>query len=413
MAPKAGKAKTWLIFICIHVALSGTLLTIFFHRKTPPGVQELIPNLPTRVEDIENRSIHSASQQSRFQSSFEDFTNSFTQSLLKSNQYALRFSQNPFCSTAIIILIFLYRPPSQPGIQPKDDNTITLYPGAPSEGSLSPPAQVVRHQLVVTDNNAGMQNGQGTNQLQLPQKPTPPMGLPKPVPAQAKVPPLPVQPKTIPGKVAVCPNCGGYSVHIDRCQMCKKVIKEGAKIMPDPDYKPPITSSSSSLDDSKKPPQDLRNIRIQPKVGRRKTNNDEPEMISLSSDEEDANEDDNEAENGESRTSSNENTSSSVNDSGDKSEASKTEDGKSFSHESKFSRKITDLKINLAQKFRQEMKNQQEYFQDFLFHQDFYQDSNQEFDQDFYQDFNQDFYQELKQKLINQALKNSRKKHSM
>jgi len=139
------------------------------------------------------------------------------------------------------------RPPSQPGIQPMDDNTITLYPGAPSEGSLSPPAQVVRHQLVVTDNNAGMQNGQGTNQLQLPQNPTPPMGLPKLVPAQAKVPPLPVQPKTIPGKIAVCPNCGLYSVHIDRCQGCKKVIREGAKIMPDPDYKPPIISSSSSF----------------------------------------------------------------------------------------------------------------------------------------------------------------------
>merc|ERR1739836_303169 len=89
-----------------------------------------------------------------------------------------------------------------------------------------------------------MQNGQGTNQLQLTQKPTPPMGLPKPVPFQLK---------TIPGKVAVCPNCGLYNVHINRCIMCKKVIREGAKIIPDPDYKLPITSSSSSLDDSKKP----------------------------------------------------------------------------------------------------------------------------------------------------------------
>ncbi len=221
------------------------------------------------------------------------------------------------------------RPPSQPGMQPKDDNTITVYP-APSEGSLSPPAQLVRHNLVVTDNNvhAGQNGMSSTNQLQLPQKPTPPMGsLPKPVPAQAKVPPLPVQPKIIPGKVAVCPNCGGYSVHIDRCTNCKKIIKEGAKIMPDPDYKPP-PSSGSSLDDSKKAPQDLRNIRIQPKP-RRKTNNDEPEIVALSSDEEEANEDDNEAENAELRTSNNENTTSSANESGDKSEVSKTEDGKS------------------------------------------------------------------------------------
>ena len=97
--------------------------------------------------------------------------------------------------------------------------------------------------------------------------------------------------------------------------------------MPDPDYKPP-PSSGSSLDDSKKAPQDLRNIRIQPKP-RRKTNNDEPEIVALSSDEEEANEDDNEAENAELRTSNNENTTSSANESGDKSEVSKTEDGKS------------------------------------------------------------------------------------
>ena len=63
-----------------------------------------------------------------------------------------------------------------------------------------------------------------------------------------------------------------------------------------PFYKPPITSSRSSLDDSKKPPQDLRNIRIQPKAEKRKTNNDEPEIVVLSSEEEDAKEDDNEAD---------------------------------------------------------------------------------------------------------------------
>ena len=227
------------------------------------------------------------------------------------------------------------RPPSQPGALAKNpEETITVYSAPPEGGDHSPPAQVVRHQLVVTDNkNPINQNGM-PSQLQLPQKPTPPTlgNLPKPVPAQAKVPALPVQaPKIIPGKVALCPNCGGYSVHIDRCTNCKKITKEGAKILPDPDYKPPPSSSISS-DDSKKTPQDLRNIRIQPKAGRlKKTNNDEPECIALSSDEDEGGEE-NDAENaseGSGERTSNNETSSSVNESGDKSEGAKTDEGKS------------------------------------------------------------------------------------
>ena len=116
------------------------------------------------------------------------------------------------------------------------------------------------------------------NQLQLPQRPTPP-GLPKPVPARVQV-QEPYKPKIIPGKVALCPNCGGYSVDISKCTGCRKIIKEGAKILPDPDYKPPVDAEKKD-----KTPQDLRHIRIQPKQ-RRKTANDEPEWIALSSDEE-------------------------------------------------------------------------------------------------------------------------------
>ena len=62
----------------------------------------------------------------------------------------------------------------------------------------SPPQQVVRQpQLLVTD-GSGVP-GSGPNQLQLPQRPTPPGGLPnlpKPVPSQAAA----HTPKIIPGK---------------------------------------------------------------------------------------------------------------------------------------------------------------------------------------------------------------------
>ena len=62
----------------------------------------------------------------------------------------------------------------------------------------SPPQQVVRQpQLLVTD-GSGVP-GSGPNQLQLPQRPTPPGGLPnlpKPVPSQAAA----HKPKIIPGK---------------------------------------------------------------------------------------------------------------------------------------------------------------------------------------------------------------------
>ena len=131
--------------------------------------------------------------------------------------------------------------------------------------------------------------------------------------------PEPYKPKTIPGKVALCPNCGGYSIHIDRCTNCKRIIKEGAKILPDPDYKPPPG-------EERKSPQDLRNIRVV--KPRRKTNNDEPECIALSSDEEDTNdgEDVDNTSDSENRTNSEAN--ASVSETGDNGDA-KPEEGKS------------------------------------------------------------------------------------
>ena len=95
-------------------------------------------------------------------------------------------------------------------------------------------------------------------------------------------------PKLIQGKVALCKNCGGYSIDISRCTGCKRPLPEGTKILPDPDYKPPVgensklSASAASLLAAQG---DLRNIRIAPKKGRRVATSDEPECIALSSDE--------------------------------------------------------------------------------------------------------------------------------
>ena len=95
--------------------------------------------------------------------------------------------------------------------------------------------------------------------------------------------------------VAVCSNCGGYSIDIAKCTGCKRMIKEGAKIMPDPDYKPPPgenANSKKSFMEMKGGPGggSLRDIRLQQKPGRRKANSDEPECIALSSDEDEGDE---------------------------------------------------------------------------------------------------------------------------
>jgi hypothetical protein len=188
--------------------------------------------------------------------------------------------------TGLLISIFEFFRPAQANqnllvqnIQPSpnsNEETITLY-----AGSSSPPQQVIRPppgQLLVTDNKQGQP--QLPNQLQLPQKPMPP-NLPKPVPSKG---PEPHKPKIIPGKVAVCPNCGGFSNDLAKCVGCKKVIKEGAKIMPDPDYRPPAGEDKKIIVGNQQG--DLRNIRIQHgKKGRKAANNDEPECIALSSDE--------------------------------------------------------------------------------------------------------------------------------
>ena len=88
--------------------------------------------------------------------------------------------------------------------------------------------------------------------------------------------------------MALCKNCGGYSIDISRCTGCKRPLPEGTKILPDPDYKPPVgensklSASAASLLAAQG---DLRNIRIAPKKGRRVATSDEPECIALSSDE--------------------------------------------------------------------------------------------------------------------------------
>ena len=94
---------------------------------------------------------------------------------------------------------------STSGQSQNSEETITLYAGGAgsNENSRSdtgsPPQQVVRQpQLLVTD-GSGQVPGSGPNHLQLPQRPTPPGGLPnlpKPVPSQAAA----HKPKIIPGK---------------------------------------------------------------------------------------------------------------------------------------------------------------------------------------------------------------------
>ena len=69
----------------------------------------------------------------------------------------------------------------------------------------------------------------------------------------------------------------------------------GTKILPDPDYKPPVGENSklSASAASILASQDggLRNIRLAPKKGRRVATSDEPECIALSSDEDEDDED--------------------------------------------------------------------------------------------------------------------------
>ena len=109
----------------------------------------------------------------------------------------------------------------------------------------------------------------------------------------------PYKPKIIPGKVAVCKNCGSYSNDLGKCTSCKRVLPEGTKIMADPDYKP-SESEKKLITNVGQNPTDLRNIRIQQKNPRKKTQSDEPECIALSSDEDEG--DDDEAEAGSEKT---------------------------------------------------------------------------------------------------------------
>ena len=101
----------------------------------------------------------------------------------------------------------------------------------------------------------------------------------------------PYKPKIIPGKVAVCKNCGQLSNDLGKCTSCKRVLPEGTKIMADPDYKP-SESEKKLITNVGQNPGDLRNIRIQQKNPRKKTQSDEPECIALSSDEDEGDDDD-------------------------------------------------------------------------------------------------------------------------
>ena len=101
----------------------------------------------------------------------------------------------------------------------------------------------------------------------------------------------PYKPKIIPGKVAVCKYCGGYSNDLGKCTSCKRILPEGTKIMADPDYKP-SESEKKLITNVGQNPGDLRNIRIQQKNPRKKTQSDEPECIALSSDEDEGDDDD-------------------------------------------------------------------------------------------------------------------------
>ena len=131
---------------------------------------------------------------------------------------------------------------------------------------------------------------QVTGGLQLPQKSLPPgppivKAVEKPTPVTtavpntvtSAVPPATVdgyKPKLIPGKMALCKNCGAYSNDFNKCMRCKKPIPEGCKIIEDKKNEGPPPKSEN-----------LRNVRIMHKP-RRKAAPDEPECIALSSDEE-------------------------------------------------------------------------------------------------------------------------------
>ena len=115
--------------------------------------------------------------------------------------------------------------------------------------------------------------------------------------------------------MAVCKYCGGYSNDLGKCTSCKRILPEGTKIMADPDYKP-SESEKKLITNVGQNPGDLRNIRIQQKNPRKKTQSDEPECIALSSDEDEG--DDDEAEAGGSDKTGNEDSTSAATSGGDK-----------------------------------------------------------------------------------------------
>ena len=193
---------------------------------------------------------------------------------------------------------------------PVVQNPPTSYDPPTKVVTVGPSGQVVKQVIVseTTAPSAGVKTV--TNQLQLPQKSVPQTilvqkghtitqmqtirapELTKPPPVVTTAASLPIQmtykAKLIPGKLAVCKNCGSYSNDFNRCMRCKKTLPVDCKMVDEkkPNEKPANNTSGVTANKV----ESLRNVRILHK-GKRKTTHDEPECIALSSDEEEEDED--------------------------------------------------------------------------------------------------------------------------
>ena len=103
----------------------------------------------------------------------------------------------------------------------------------------------------------------------------------------------PVAPKRVPGKLALCKQCGNLSEDHATCTRCKRRLPDDVKVVDDPAFKPKpdsttLVSSSSSAADKKS---NLRAVRLGTKKARNAMSN-EPVCIALSSDEDGEGDDD-------------------------------------------------------------------------------------------------------------------------
>ena len=91
--------------------------------------------------------------------------------------------------------------------------------------------------------------------------------------------------KRIPGKLALCKQCGTQSDDLAVCIRCKRKFPEDVKLLDDPAFRPKPDSTDSTAKKSSA----LRGVR--PPNKNRKRNNDEPVCIALSDSEEDGEDD--------------------------------------------------------------------------------------------------------------------------